>query len=221
MLSFNEDYSSSNAPLSSILFSRIQKDILSGALKAGEKLTEQKICDRYKVSRTPVREALRQLEMASLIENIPNRGAFVIGFSKQDIIDIYDLRAAYEVQAVKWAIDRMSESEMEDLEEVFDFMEFYTMKNDMNKMLSINNNFHRSIYAGSHNRMLQETLSSYQLYIRYGNPVNFEDTAAYLETVLEEHRNIFEAIKAKDKDLAAEAMLEHMEQSKKRRLQYL
>ena len=74
IIQYLEDGKTSNQPLSTNLYSELQEDILTGKLKAGEKLTEQKICDEYKVSRTPVREALRQLEMDGLIENIPNRG---------------------------------------------------------------------------------------------------------------------------------------------------
>jgi DNA-binding GntR family transcriptional regulator len=66
-----------NASLSEDLAARIREDILSGKLTDGSKLTEQTICDKYKVSRTPVREALSKLEVEGLIENIPNRGAFI------------------------------------------------------------------------------------------------------------------------------------------------
>jgi len=163
----NENAKSQNLPISNNLFSKLQKDILQGKMRAGEKLTEQSICDKYKVSRTPVREALRQLEMEGLIETIPNRGAFVIGFSSQDMADMYELRKAYEVQAVKWAIERITDEEMEDLEETFEFMEFYTQKNDIDKMLNINTGFHQLIYTASHNRMLQHVLSSYQIYIKH------------------------------------------------------
>ena len=63
----------SSQPLSAGLYSELQKDILSGAIPDGYKLTEQAVCKRYSVSRTPVREAFRQLEADGLIENIPNR----------------------------------------------------------------------------------------------------------------------------------------------------
>ncbi len=218
VFNYGDDKRSSSAPLSSVLFSRIQKDILTGDIRPGEKLTEQRICDRYKVSRTPVREALRQLEKESLVENIPNRGAFVIGFTNQDIIDMFELRSTYEIQAVKWAVDRISDEEMEDLEETFEFMEFYTMKKDIDKMLNININFHQNIYRAAHNRMLLNTLSSYQLYVKYTNNFDYDDPEEYLETVLEEHRKIFMAIKSRDEMTAANAMKEHMERSKMRRI---
>ena len=203
------------APLSTDLFFRIKEDILSGKLKENQKLTEQAVCDQYTVSRTPVREALLQLEMEGLVENIPNRGAYVLGLTGQDIEDMYTLRKIYEIQAVRWAISRITEKEMDELEETFEFMEFYTMKNDMNKMLNININFHQVIYRASHNRMLRQLLSSYQVYIKHHKKPQ-KDTEKYLTEVLEEHRQIFKAFKDGDVDSGVRAMEMHMDNSRER-----
>lgn len=203
--------------LSSDLFSNLRKDILQGKLRQGEKLTEQQICDEYNVSRTPVREAFRQLELEGFIETIPNRGAFVTGFSPQDIQDMYELRKSYEILAVKWAIERITKEELEKLEEAFEFMEFYTQKNDVEKMLNINMNFHELIYKASHNRMLYHILSSYQLYIKQSRASSRSDVSAdYLETILREHHAIFEAFKKRDVDAAIEAMARHLDNAKLR-----
>jgi DNA-binding GntR family transcriptional regulator len=176
----------------------------------------QKICNEYNVSRTPVREALRQLEMDGLIENIPNRGAFVIGFTDQDITDMYDLRRSYEVLAVRWAIERITEHEFNELEETFEFMEFYTMKNDIPKMLNINAAFRQIIYNATHNRMLLQQLTAYQLYLRHCDPSNYF-APGYLREVLSEHREIFESIETGDADAAAEAMRIHLQNSEARK----
>ena len=204
-----------NQPLSNNLFTELQSDILTGRIKSGEKLTEQHICNKYGVSRTPVREALRQLEMDGLIENIPNRGAFVVGLADQDIIDLFDLRTVYEIQAVRWGIERINDDELAQLEETFEFMEFYTMKDDFAKMLNINTSFHELIYASSHNRMLERVLQSYQLYLKHIRKPP-EDPSAYLVQVLEEHRAIYEAFKAKDVEAGAAAMAAHMHTSRER-----
>lgn len=204
-----------SAPLSTDLFNRIKEDILSGKLKKDHKLIEQSICDEYKVSRTPVREALLQLEMEGLVETIPNRGAYVLGLSPRDMDDMFILRKIYEVQAVRWAIERITDEEMAQLEETFDFMEFYTMKNDVEKMLNINVNFHQTIYKASHNRMLSHLLSSYQAYIRHGRR-SFDEKEEYLQTVLKEHRDIFQAFIHKDVEAGVRAMEIHMDHSKAR-----
>lgn len=201
--------------LSTDLYSSLRKDILKGKLHEGEKLTEQQICEQYRVSRTPVREAFKQLELEGFIENIPNRGAFVIGLTTQDLEDMYELRKAYEILAVKWAIERITKDELEKLEEAFEFMEFYTQKQDVDKMLNINMKFHELIYTASHNRMLKNVLSSYQIYIKQSRKSS-SHVAGYLEEVLKEHREIFKAFQTKDTDAGIAAVAKHLDNAKLR-----
>ena len=204
-------------PLSFGLYQEIQKDILSGELESGSKLTEAAVCKRYGVSRTPVREAFRQLEADGLIENIPNRGAFVSGLTKRDISDLFDLRTLFEVQAVEWAIKRMAAEDIERLRETMEFMEFYTLKEDIEKVLNFNSQFHNIIYAGTRDRMIQKTLSAYQTYLKHSAPAK-TFTVDYLHTVLEEHRAIFDSFENKNVAAGRKAMEYHMEQSKLRRI---
>ena len=213
----HSDGPKANVPISTNLYLQLQRDILTGKLKNGQKLTEQVICEEYNVSRTPVREALRQLESEGLVENILNRGCFVVGLSLQDFEDMFELRKIYEIQAVKWAIERITEEEMDALDETFEFMEFYTLRNDIDKMLTINEGFHQIIYEASHNRMLQQFCSSYQTYMKYLRK-DEEYPDDYLTTVLEEHRQIFQAFIERDVDAGAEAMERHISNSKGRRL---
>ncbi len=207
----------SSQPLSAGLYYEIQKDILSGALESGSKLTEAAICKRYGVSRTPVREAFRQLEADGLIENVPNRGAFVTGLTKRDISDLFDLRSLFEIQAVEWAIKRMTEEDIDVLREIVEFMEFYTLKDDIDKVLSFNTQFHNTIYAGTKDRMIEKTLSTYQTYLKHSAPAK-TITSEYLRNVLEEHKAIFDAFENRNVAAGRKAMEYHMEQSKLRRI---
>ena len=207
----------SSQPLSAGLYSELQKDILSGAIPDGYKLTEQAVCKRYSVSRTPVREAFRQLEADGPIENIPNRGAFVTGLTRRDISDLFDLRILFEVQAVEWAIKRMDSEEIDKLAESMEFMEFYTLKEDVEKVLSFNSQFHSIIYAGTKNRMIQKTLSIYHTYLKYSAP-HKTYTEESLKAILEEHKAIYEAFEARNVAAGRKAMEYHMEQSKLRRI---
>jgi len=197
------------------LFNQLRDDILQGKIAPGAKLTEHRVCKEYNVSRTPVREAFQKLELDGLIQIIPNRGAFVIGLSRQDIEDMYELRKAYEAIAVRWAVERMTEQEFEELEEAYDIMEFYTQKGEAEKMLQINMHFHQLIYSATKNRMLQHVLTSYQIYTK-NTKVSSEYIRAYLDEVLDEHWQIFLAFKAKDKDAATQAAIRHMENGKRR-----
>lgn len=207
----------SGQPLSAGLYSELQTGILSGVIPDGSKLTEQAVCKKYNVSRTPVREAFRQLEADGLIENIPNRGAFVTGLTKRDISDLFDLRGLFEVQAVEWAIRRMTSEDIDQLAETVDFMEFYTLKSDVEKVLTFNSQFHSIIYAGTKDRMIQKTLAIYQTYLKHSAPAKTY-SGEYLKTILEEHKAIFEAFETKNTAAGRKAMEYHMEQSKLRRI---
>ena len=216
MRGFVETTESGSAPVSAGLLARIQEDILTGEMPAGRKIIEKQLCEKYGVSRTPLREALKQLEADGLVEYILNRGYFVRGLSDQDFEDMFDLRKAYEIQAVKWAIERISEEEMDRLEETFEFMEFYSMRNDIEKMLVINAGFHQLIYEASRNRMLQKLLTSFQTYLKYKNPeVVYGEN--YLSVILEEHRAIFKAFMDKDAREGGRAMEIHINRAKERR----
>lgn len=206
-----------NLPLSTTLFLEIQKDILSGEIKPQTKLTEQNLCKKYNVSRTPVREAFRQLESEGLIENIPNRGAFVIGLSNRDISDLFDLRCLFEIQAVEWAIQRMEDEEVAKLREIIEFMEFYTVKGDIEKVLQFNSSFHNTIYVGTQDRMLQKTLAAYQTYLKHSAPPRTY-TGDYLDTILKEHKEIFKAFENRNPIAGKTAMMHHMKESKLRRM---
>lgn len=214
--SFTETTETSGAPVSSGLLAKLQEDILTGQMRPGQKIIEQQLCKKYGVSRTPLREALRQLETDGLVEYILNRGYFVRGLSEQDFEDLFDMRRAYEIQAVKWAIERMSEKELERLEETFEFMEFYTMRNDIEKMLVINAGFHQLIYEASKNRMLQKLLTTFQTYLKYKNPETVY-AENYLSVVLEEHRAIFKACMDRDAREGGRAMEIHINRAKERR----
>ena len=207
----------SGQPLFTGLYEELQKGILSGSIPDGSKLTENAVCKEYNVSRTPVREAFRQLEVDGLIRSVPNRGAFVTGLTKRDISDLFDLRILFEVQAVEWAIKRMSSEDIDRLAESLEFMEFYTLKEDVEKVLSFNSQFHNIICEGTGNRMIQRTLAIYHTYLKYSAPHKTYNEDS-LKAILEEHKAIFEAFETKNAAAGRKAMEYHMEQSKLRRI---
>ncbi|MCL2492705.1 MAG: GntR family transcriptional regulator [Clostridiales bacterium] len=201
--------------LSNELAARIRIEILTERFLPGDKVTEQSFSERYGVSRTPVREALRNLETEGLIEMIPNRGAFIVGITETEIKDLYALRMNAETQAVRWAVERRTKGEMEALEESLDFMVFYTERLDAKRMRSINAGFHHRIAAAAHNRILLDELNRMQEYLRYSVrvlPYREED----LPAILEEHKKIFAAFTKKDPEKGAAAMQTHIQNSLKR-----
>lgn len=197
------------------LFETLRDDILTQKIENGTKLTEQSVCELYGVSRTPVREAFQKLELDGLIDIIPNKGAFVRGLTLQDIKDMYELRKAYEVICVQFAIDRISPEEMEKLKESYDLMEFFRGKEDAVKFMNMNTRFHQILYNATGNRMLLHVLTSYQVYTK-NTKLSLEYIKEYFDEVLAEHKAIYEAVVNKDKKAAAKAAAVHMDNSKKR-----
>ena len=206
----------SGLPLAISIFIRLREDILRGKLENGEKLTEQRICDEYNVSRTPVREAFRLLDQEGLIQMIPNRGAFVMGFESQDIADMYDMRKEYEMLAFAWAVERMTEEELEKIRNACDLMEFYTRKGDIAKASEQNMHFHELIYEASHNRLLTRILTTYQYYTKLFKYNEEDHTAEYLNELLDEHKEILQALESRDAERGAVLVRKHLERSKMR-----
>ena len=109
--------SEDNYSLSSRVFHTIRENILSGKYATDEELKEKSIGEELGVSRTPVREALRQLELEGLVTIIPNKGAYVVGISQKDIRDIYEIRSRLEGLCARWACDNITKDQLDELEE--------------------------------------------------------------------------------------------------------
>ncbi len=199
-----------------IVEENIEIDIITGKIPSGKRINERELCETYNMSRTPIREILRRIEGNGLIKSIPNRGVFAVGLNSQSIDDLYYLKTILEVQCVRWAIERIEDYQMELLEETFDFMQFYTISNDLEKILRINEGFDSIIYNAAHNKELESRLLRYNFLIKYAN-ADVKYPLNYLPTVLEEHRAIFNAFIAKDPDAGAEAAEIHLYKSMLRR----
>ena len=117
-----------NYSLSARVYNHIRDGILAGTFAKGDELKEKNIGDELGVSRTPVREALRQLELEGLVSIIPNKGAFVEGVSTDDIRDIYEIRALLEGLCARWAATRISDEMMAAMEENIYLTEFHEKK---------------------------------------------------------------------------------------------
>lgn len=193
----------------------IRERILKGEYHIGERLKENQIAEELKVSRTPIREAFKQLEKEGLIQSIPNRGCFALGLTKQDIKDIYAVRAVVEALAIEWATNRISDEEEAKLQEAFDLMEFYTARKDSKKISEMNKTFHEIIYQASGSRFLAQILKSYQEYVQQTRKATVYCTDN-LDIILGEHRAILEAIRNKDAKKAVECITEHLTNSRAR-----
>ncbi|MCK4259353.1 MAG: GntR family transcriptional regulator [Halanaerobiales bacterium] len=199
--------------LTSIIFDKIRDDILIGKYKNGQKIVETKLAAELGVSRTPVREALKQLDLDGLVDNIPNRGVVVKGISHQDIDDIYTIRVVMEGIAVKWAVERMEEKEIEFLKEILDLMEFYTFKKDIEKVVELNTKFHEAIYSATKSRYIEHVLKDFQYFMKKTRYKSLS-VPGRMEEALEEHRKILQAFINRDIDEAIKTITDHVNASK-------
>lgn len=206
------DQKKENKSLTSLIFDRIREDILNGRYMTGDKLVEIKLADELGVSRTPVREALKQLELDGLVDNIPNRGVVVKGISQDDIDDILTIRLCIEGLVGQWAAERILDEEVKELEEIFDLMEFYTSKGDVDKIFELNTKFHETLYKATKSRYLEGVLKDFQLFIKSSRN-NSLKTEGRLFTALEEHRNILIAIQNHDRESTRNTLVKHISES--------
>ena len=198
-----------NHSLGQKVFQRIREDILEGNYKVGEELKEQLIGEQMGVSRTPVREALRQLELEGLVEIISNKGAFVVGFSPEDIKDIYEIRAVLEGLCVKRAATRISELQIEALEEILFLTDFHIKNGNIEQVIKLDSLFHGILYEANGSRMLEQVLENYYQYLRKISRVSLSFSNRAVASN-QEHKKIFEAIRQQDQKRAEYAASLHI-----------
>jgi len=191
------------------VFTQLENDILDGKYQPGESLIETKLSEEMGVSRTPIREAIRQLELEGLVQYIPNKGAIVKGVSAQDIEDIYTIRMMIEGLAARWAAEKITPGELEEMKEALEFEEFYTIKNDTVHLLKYDSKFHDIIFRASKSKPLMHTLSSFHHYVQRARSASLS-TPGRAQKVLEEHKAILQAIMDRDANRAEQLTTEHV-----------
>ena len=190
--------------LSGRVFQKIREDILTGVYKEHDELREVSIGEELGVSRTPVREALRQLELEGLVTIVPNKGAYVTGITPQDVHDIYKIRSLLEGLCARWATEHITGRQIEELEEIILLSEFHLRKKSAEQaeqVSELDGKFHKVLYEASNSRILEHVLSDFHKYVQMARmmSVGAKDRA---ERSIEEHRDILKAIKDKDPDKA-------------------
>lgn len=191
------------------VFTQLQNDILNGKYQPGDSLIETRLSEELGVSRTPIREAIRQLELEGLVQSIPNKGAIVKGISAQDIEDIYTIRMMIEGLAARWATEKITQEGLLELEEALDMEEFYTMKNDTEHLLKFDSKFHDIIFRASKSKPLMHTLSTFHHYVQRARNASLSSPGRAKE-VLIEHRAILQAIIEGDADKAERLTTQHV-----------
>ncbi len=191
------------------MYGHIREDILSGRYQQNTELKETAIGAELGVSRTPVREALRQLELEGLVNIIPNRGAYVNMITAKDVQDIYVIRSMLEGLCARWATEHITKEQLEDLEETLCLSEYHTKKGNYEKLYELDGQFHEQLYNASNSRILNHVLSDFHDYVKRVRKATLAFQGRSVKST-EEHRAIFEAVRSRDADQAEELAKVHV-----------
>ena len=177
------------------VFHKLREDILNGKYKENEELREVAIGEELGVSRTPVREAFRQLELEGLIQIVPNKGAYVTGITAKDVKDIYMIRSSLEGMCARLATEHITPEQLEELEENVYIASFHASKGHMEQMTELDNRFHHILYEACDSKMLQNLLQDFHQYVIRIRKKTLSTKERGIASN-EEHRQIMEAIRA-------------------------
>lgn len=196
-------------PLRDVVFKTLRQAILAGELKPGERLMEIHLANHLGVSRTPIREAIRMLELEGLVMMVPRKGAEVSRISKQDISDVLEVRSSLDALAVRLACERITSEELQKLEKAFRTFKQSVRLGDLSKVADADVEFHNIITHASKNKRLVQMVNHiaeriYRYRIEY-----IKDTGTHAQ-LIEEHEAILNCVKAGDEGAAEQAILNHI-----------
>ena len=197
-------------PLRDVVFNTLRQAILRGELKPGERLMEIQLANKLGVSRTPIREAIRKLELEGLVLMIPRKGAEVAEITEKSLRDVLEVRRALEELAIELACQRMSEEEVGNLQKAQEDFKKAIAEGDAMKIAETDEHYHDVIYEGTQNAKLIQMLNNLreQMYRYRLEYIKDEDKRKIL--VLE-HEKILKTVRERKVAEAKEAVREHID----------
>lgn len=203
-VSFN-DYK----PLREVIFDTLREAIIVGELKPGERLMEVQLAEKMGVSRTPVREAIRKLELEGLVNMIPRKGAHVADLSVKDIMDVLEVRATLDGLASHLAASRITDEELKELKHIQIQFNKHVKKDNLQGSIKKDVEFHEIIYCSSRNDKLIQIVNNLREQVHRFRVIYLKDYSSGRE-ILKEHEEIIDAMEKKDSDMARKVAIEHI-----------
>lgn len=201
-------------PLREIVFESIREAIIEGRLKPGERVMEIQLAEKLGVSRTPVREAIRKLELEGLLIMEPRKGAYVADVSLKDIVEVLEVRASLEGLAASLAAERASEEEIEILREKSAQFKECIEKNDIQGMINKDTEFHEVILRAAKNKKLTSIIESLREQVQRFRVTYFTEYNMTTHLV-SEHQYVLDAIESRNPEKANEYAQHHVENLEK------
>ncbi|KUO63037.1 MAG: hypothetical protein APF84_10950 [Gracilibacter sp. BRH_c7a] len=176
--------------------------IVKGTYKTGERLVETQIARDLGISQAPVREAFRDLEQIGILKTVPYKGAYVNGYSTQDLRNAYDVRAELEGLAIKIAVPQITDEQINELENIYTQMQTVT---DLKEQVQLDVQFHEYIVKASHNSILERAWKSVSVaHWTYYGIYNFDEL-----DLIERHESIIQAFRERDAQKATDIIKKH------------
>jgi len=207
-------------PLREVVFESLREAIIQGRLRPGERLMEAQLAEELGVSRTPVREAIRKLELEGFVAMLPRKGAYVAGISLKDIVDVFEIRAALEVLAAGLAAERITEEELDQMERYLLKAAEASSDADLGTFVEVDTGFHELIYKASRNQRLFQIVTLLQEQVQRFRTVSLSQPGRQKDAI-HEHRQIIDAIAERNVELAQALAKEHIENAEQSMLQSL
>lgn len=201
-------------PLRDVVFNTLRQAILKGELKPGERLMEIALAEKLGVSRTPIREAMRKLELEGLVVMIPRRGAQVANITEKDLNDVLEVRIALENVAIEKACTRMSEEDMGRLWLAAKEFEHTMAEGNLVRLAEADVVFHEIIYRASDNKRLNQVLNNLREQI-YRYRVEYLKEEETRNVLVKEHEELTKAIRERDVKKAQEISFRHIENQRR------
>lgn len=203
-----KDINIDNTPLSEKIAHTIRNNIIKGIIKPGERLVEPKLSEMMGISRTPIREALRLLEMEGFIEIIPRRGAVVTTLSRKDIDDIFVIKMKLEPLASGLSVNYLSKNDLDKMQELADKLESGSAKG-VTQLINWNYDFHNIFIYKCGNDRLIKMLEGLQQQFKRATVYSFS-TEGRAKEVNEEHDDLMTAFREKNSKRVEEIVEEHV-----------
>ncbi len=197
-------------PLRDVVFNTLRQAILKGELEPGERLMEIQLADRLGVSRTPIREAIRKLELEGLVLMIPRKGAEVAKISAKSLRDVLEVRRSLEELAIELACERMTAEEIKELELAQESFRMAIQLGDIMTIAEADEHYHGVIYLGTGNARLIQILNNLREQM-YRYRLEYIKDAAKRQVLIVEHDHILKALKERRTADAKAAVREHID----------
>ena len=201
-----------NKPIREVVYESLRKTIISGVIPVGERIVEKEYAERLNISRTPVREALRRLELEELVEYLPRIGVVVKRISVEDVIEIYKIRHSLEVLAAVNAMDNITPEEIKEIEKLLDLTEQKNEEGKIEDVIELFGEFNAKIYEASRMKRLAGMISKLNEYLQRFRNISISEKDRR-EKALKEHREILAAIIEKNSEVIDKLIERHLEDS--------